>query len=322
MTIKKNILLITLCCLVAFMFIVGNSQAATDFSQAKIIDTEFFPKKTLKGGQSMLFNIKAQQGWAILASGKLRGVAENVDNRARITLYNGKKHELKRQTFFINYNSIRDFNFSYLLNSNQKEYNLYIKIECLPPNSEISFKSFVVQKQKRFDSLNTDAGNTFKDSINIKPSAYGGYISGDIGQDNKDVYNVDTGKNKEVTAELVYNPSYSPNLMMYNKKGEPVDIIKQRRIKGRLRKTMISSDDKYYVVIECANKEKCQDIFSYDLILKEKEIKSVEQNKGEVGKNQISGIFYVGITILTLLLLVGSVIIYIIYPKKRRERKD
>ncbi len=214
----------------------------------------------------MLFNIKAQQGWAILASGKLRGVAENVDNRARITLYNGKKHELKKQTFFVNYNSTRDFNFSYLLNSNQKEYNLYIKIECLPPNSEISFKSFVVQKQKRCDSLNTDAGNTFKDSINIKPSAYGGYISGGIGQDNKDVYNVDTGKNKEVTAELVYNPSYSPNLMMYNKKGEPIDIIKQRRIKGRLRKTMISSDDKYYVVIECANKEKCQDIFSYDLI--------------------------------------------------------
>ncbi len=271
--------------LLGLLFLAGNSanaasipEGGSGFEEAASIEPGEYEDFNIEGDEELYYklNVKAGQEARAGFQYKCHPDASRYHYYDMVWgLYNSDRAAVATDSFLVDCNS-SEFNSSeiaWMPNSDQSEYEYYLKIGCEKPGVGVTIKGLSISATDYYDAQSqTDAGDSITGATGVEFGEYEGALSGELGSDKKDVYRVPVGSDKTLSVRLV--PPTDEILEVAVLNSDRKEIRKERSAnKGAVveNNAPIYAGGDYYVSVSCREYPECAGVTEYSLSIEEKE---------------------------------------------------
>lgn len=267
------------------LFLVGSSanaasipEGGSSFEEATFIEPGEYEEFNIEGDGELYYKLNVKAGQEVRADFqyKCHPDASRYHYYDIVWgLYDSNRTAVATDSFLADCNS-SDFSsteIAWMPNSDQSEYEYYLKIGCEKPGEGVNIKGLSISVTDYYDAQSqTDAGNSVTSAMGVEFGEYEGALSGESGSDKKDVYRVSIGSDKTLSARLV--PPTDEILEVAVLNSDRKEIRKERSAnKGAVveNNVPIYMGGDYYVSVSCREYPECAGITEYSLVIEEKE---------------------------------------------------
>ncbi len=271
--------------LVSFLLLVGGSvnavqipEGGSSFEESVSIEPGNYDDFVIEGDEEIYYQLNLKAGQRVEAGFqyKCHPDASRYHYYDVIWgLYDSNRAAVNTDSFLVDCNS-SDYGsteIAWMSNSDQSEYDYSLKIRCEKPGVGVSIKGLNISVVDRYDAQSqTDAGGSVESAMEIEPGEYKGFLSGEQGSDEKDVYKVSAEAGKTLAARVVPPTDEVLNVAVLG--GNRKEIRKEKSAnEGAIieNEVPVYNSGDYYISVSCRDYPTCEGVTEYSLTVEEKE---------------------------------------------------